>query len=100
MSCFQIKFLKTLKFEKHLILHQKMNLQVKILVAYAMLGRKYSQKNAAFAQESKIRQVTSMLVTNVVEEMCWRQLEDVGSGSGYFGQQHQLSFCICISLEH
>ena len=29
-------------------------------------------------------QVTSMLVTVVGDEMCWRQLEDVGDDFGHF----------------
>ena len=31
-----------------------------------------------------------MLVTDVGDEMCWRQLLDVGDGFGRFRQQHPL----------
>ena len=44
----------------------------------------------------KIQEVlaTSMLVTDVGNEMCWRQLRDVGDGFGRFRHQHPLSFHI------
>ena len=44
--------------------------------------------------------VTSMLVTDVGDEMCWRQLLDVGDGFGYFDHQHQLSFYLNVWHQH
>ena len=35
-----------------------------------------------------------MLLTDVGDEMCWRQLLDVGDGFGRFCHQHPLSFNI------
>ena len=35
---------------------------------------------------------TLLLVTDVGEELCWRQLLDVGDGVGRYRQQHSLSF--------
>ena len=32
-----------------------------------------------------------MLVTDVGDEMCWREFYDVGDASDYFGHQHPLS---------
>ena len=37
-----------------------------------------------------------MLVTDVGDEMCWRQLLDVGDGFGRFCHQHSLSFNISV----
>ena len=37
-----------------------------------------------------------MLMTDVEEEMCWRQLLDVGDGLGRFCHQHPLSFNIDV----
>ena len=34
------------------------------------------------------------LVTNVGDEMCWRQLRDIGDGLGRFRHQHPLSLNI------
>ena len=36
--------------------------------------------------------VTSMLVLDVGDEMCWVQLKDVGDGFGHVSHQHPLSF--------
>ena len=41
---------------------------------------------------------TSMLVTDVGDEMCWRQLWDVGDVFGRFCHQHPLSFNISVGL--
>ena len=41
--------------------------------------------------------VTLMLVTDVGDEMCWRQLWDVGDGFGRFCHQHPLSFNINVN---
>ena len=37
-----------------------------------------------------------MLVTDVGDEMCWRQFLDVGDAFGYFGHQHALSLNISV----
>ena len=39
---------------------------------------------------------TSMLVTDVGDKMCWRQLWGVGDGFGRFCHQHSLSFSISV----
>ena len=44
--------------------------------------------------------VTSMLVTDVGEEICWWQLWDVGDNFGHFGRQHPLSFYISVGHQH
>ena len=44
--------------------------------------------------------VTSMMVTVVGEEMCWRQLGDVGDGFGRSRHQHPLSFYISVEHQH
>ena len=41
-----------------------------------------------------------MLVTDVGDEMYWRQLLDVGDGFGHFGHQHPLSFYISVGHQH
>ena len=43
---------------------------------------------------------TSMLVTDVEEEMCWWQLKDVGDGLGYFGHEHHLYLKISVGCQH
>ena len=48
----------------------------------------------------KPRRATSMLVTDVGEEMCWRQLWDVGDDFGRFYHQHPLSFNISVGHQH
>ena len=42
----------------------------------------------------KLESATSVLVTDVGNEMCWRQLWDVGYDFGRFCHQHSLSFNI------
>ena len=44
--------------------------------------------------------VTSMLVTDVGDEMCWWQLYDVGDNFGHFGNQNLLSFYISVGHQH
>ena len=39
---------------------------------------------------------TSMLVTDVGDEICWRQFLDVSDAFGYFGHQHHLSLNIGV----
>ena len=39
---------------------------------------------------------TSMLVTDVWDEICWWQLLDVGDSFDHFGHQNQLSFYISV----
>ena len=41
-----------------------------------------------------------MLVTDVGDEMCWRQFCDVGDGFVRFRPQHNLSFHINVKLQH
>ena len=41
-----------------------------------------------------------MSVTEDGDEMCCRQLQDVGDGFGHFAHQHQLSFCFGIEHQH
>ena len=43
---------------------------------------------------------TSMLVTDVGDELCWRQLLDVGEGFGRFCHQHPLSFNTSLVHHH
>ena len=43
--------------------------------------------------------VTSMLTTDVADEMCWWQLWDVDDGFGYFGNQYLVSFNISTNIE-
>ena len=43
---------------------------------------------------------TSMLVTDVGNEMCWWQLWDVGDAFDRFRHQHPLSFNISVGHEH
>ena len=43
---------------------------------------------------------TSMLVTDVGGEMCWRQLLHVGDGFGRVRHQHALSFDISVQHQH
>ena len=43
---------------------------------------------------------TSMLATDVGDEICWRQLWDVGDGFGRFCHQHTLSFSISVRHQH
>ena len=47
-----------------------------------------------------IEWATSMLVTDVGDEMCWRQLWDVGDGSCRFRHQHSLSLNISVGHQH
>ena len=42
---------------------------------------------------------TSMLVTNVRDEMCWRQHRDVGDGFRHFCHQHPLPFNISVGQQ-
>ena len=42
----------------------------------------------------------SMLVTDVGDEMCWRQLWDVDDGFRRFRHQHPLSFKISVGHQH
>ena len=44
--------------------------------------------------------VTSMLVTDVGDEMCWWQLVDVDDRFGHFGHRHPLSFHINVRHQH
>ena len=44
--------------------------------------------------------VASMSLTEDGDEMCCRQLKDVGDGFGHFAHQHQLSFCFGIEHQH
>ena len=46
------------------------------------------------------RKATSMLVTDVGDEMCWRKLWDVGDGFGHFGHQHPPDFNIIVGHQH
>ena len=46
------------------------------------------------------RMVTSMLVTDVGDKMCWCQLIVVGDSFGYFGHQHSQSFYISVGHQH
>ena len=46
--------------------------------------------------EPSLGWATSMLVTNVEDEMCWRRFEDVGDTFGHFGYQHPISLNINI----
>ena len=41
-----------------------------------------------------------MLVTDVGDEMCWRQLLDVGDDFGRFCHQYPLSFNISVGHQH
>ena len=41
-----------------------------------------------------------MLVTDVGDEMCWRQRLDVGDGFGRLSHQHALSFNISVGKQH
>ena len=41
-----------------------------------------------------------MLVTDVRDEMCWRQLSDVGDGFGRFCHPYPLSFNISVGHQH
>ena len=41
-----------------------------------------------------------MLVTDVGDEMCWRQLLDVGDGFGRFCHQHSLTFNMSVGHQH
>ena len=41
-----------------------------------------------------------MLVTNVGDEMRWRQLSDVGDGFDRFRHQHPQSFNISVGHQH
>ena len=43
---------------------------------------------------------TSMLVTNVGDQMCWRQLWDVGDSFDRLCHQHPLSFKTTIGHQH
>ena len=43
-----------------------------------------------------VRRATPMLVTDVGDEICWRQLLDVGDGFGHFRHQHHLSLNISV----
>ena len=47
-----------------------------------------------------LTQATSMLMTDVGDEMCWWQLWDVGDGFGHFCHQHPLSFSINVRHQH
>ena len=42
----------------------------------------------------------SMLATDVGDEICWRQLWDVGDGFGRFCHQHPLSFSSSVGHQH
>ena len=44
--------------------------------------------------------VTSMLLTDIGDEMCWWQFKDVGDGFGHFGHQHPLSLNINIGHQN
>ena len=41
-----------------------------------------------------------MLVTDDEDEICWRQLGDVGDGFGRFRHQDPLSFTISVGHQH
>ena len=41
-----------------------------------------------------------MLVTDVGDEMCWGQFEDVDDGFGHFGDQNPLSLNISVGHQH
>ena len=41
-----------------------------------------------------------MLATDVGDQICWRQLWDVGDGFGGFRHQHPLSFSISVGHQH
>ena len=43
---------------------------------------------------------TSMLVTDVGDEMFWSKFQDVGDDFGHFGHQHPLSFNINVEHQH
>ena len=46
-----------------------------------------------------VKRVTSKLMTDVADEMCWWQLLVVGDGLGD-GFCHHHPLCFCISVEH
>ena len=41
-----------------------------------------------------------MLMTDVGDEMCWRQLRDIGDGFGRLRHQHHLFFNISVEHQH
>ena len=43
---------------------------------------------------------TSMMVTDVGDEMCWWHLKDVVDSFGHFGHQHLRSFYIGVGHQH
>ena len=43
---------------------------------------------------------SSMLVTDIGDEMCWWQLWDVGDGLSHFSHQHPLSLNISVGHQH
>jgi len=47
-----------------------------------------------------LEMATSMLVTDVGDEMCWWQFEDVGYGFGHFDNQHPQSLNISVGHRH
>ena len=47
-----------------------------------------------------IKTAPSMLVTDVEDRMCWRQLGDAGDSFRHFRHQHPLSFNRNIGLQH
>ena len=55
----------------------------------------FSENQMHIAKPS-ILPVTSMLMTDVGDEMCWWQLYVFGDGFDHLGQQHPLSFYISV----
>ena len=41
---------------------------------------------------------TSMLVTDVGDEMCWSKFQDVGDDFGHFGHQHRMLNILYLSI--
>ena len=61
---------------------------------------RYSKCLNIWRVEPIINEATSMLVTDVGNEMCWWQFEDVGDGFGHFGHQNPLSLNISLGHQH
>ena len=70
----------------------------KPVIPYFILGRIIKSSKTELVSVKELVWVTSLLVTDVGDEMGWWQLHDVGDSFSHFGYRHQLSFY--ISVEH